>query len=500
MHPDSTEPLPTKHIATLSPMKRALFILIVFGFVLTGCNDGSLLVENTNPNATTDPSVSGLLSTTIFSTSDNVIPSAAGVTSYYVQHLASPSGSSLDQQFESRFGGTWSSVYNVLADTDALIEKAEQENSPYYAGIARVIQAYNLGVATDLWGAIPNEEALQGSDNLTPAYDEQEAVYASIQSLLDAALDDLNAESSTFTPGSDDFIHGGDLALWRKTAWALKARYLNHQSKKSSYDPTAVLNAVDNALTSNADDAQMDYAGDDDLNPWHLVYLNQEGGILGGHLSEQLVKEMDGTLYGVFDPRLEVAITDSANIEGDVPPGYAGSRNGQGAGDAYNHIEASGFYASENAPIQWMTYAEVKFIEAEAAFRANQPARAYTAYLEGIRAHMDKVGVPADQRDDYLNDPAVAVGQNNLTLDLIFKEKNVALFLDPEAWVDHRRHDYNYPDFEQPVDQNSLFDGNPNTDHIRRALYPLSELERNRSNVPDVRMDEFLWWDASGGS
>jgi hypothetical protein len=485
------------YIAIQSPMKRALFILTVFGFLMMGCNDGSLLVENRNPNATTDPSVSGLLSTTIYLTSDNVIPGAAGVTSYYVQHLASPSGSSLDQQFESRFGGTWSSVYNVLADTDALIQKAEQENSPYYAGIARIIQAYNLGVATDLWGAIPNEEALQGSENLTPAYDEQQAVYTSIQSLLDTALDNLNAESSKFTPGSDDFIHGGDLAKWRKTAWALKARYLNHLTKKSSYDPTAVLSAVDNALTSNADDAQMDYTNDDDINPWHLVYLNQEGGILGGHLSEQLVKEMDGTLYGVFDPRLEVAITDSSNIEGDVPPGYAGSRNGAGAGEAYNHIEASGFYASEDAPILWMTYAEVKFIEAEAALRANQPGRAYSAYLEGIRAHMDKVGVPADQRDAYLNDPAVAVGQANLTLDLIFKEKNVALFLDPEAWVDHRRHGYNYPDFEQPVDQNPLFDGNPNTDFIRRALYPLSELERNRSNVPDVSMDEFLWWDQS---
>ena len=478
-------------------MKRALLILTVLGFLLVGCDGGSLLVENRNPNATTDPSVAGLLSSAIYTTSDDVIPGAAGGTSYYVQHLASPSGSALDQHFEARFGGTWSSVYNVLADTDALVEKAEAEASPHYAGIARVIQAYNIGLSTDLWGAIPYSEALQGSENLTPAYDEQQAVYNSVQTLLDNAIQDLNAESSKFVPGTDDFVHGGDLEKWRRTAWALKARYLNHLTKKSSYDPTAVLNAVDNALQSNADDAQMDYTNDDDINPWHAVYLNQEGGILSGHLSEQLVKEMDGTLYGVFDPRLEVAITDSVNIEGDVPPGYAGSRNGQGAGDAYNHLEASGYYAAENAPIHWMTYAEVKFIEAEAALRANNPGRAYTAYMEGIRAHMDKVGVPADERDAYMSDPSVDVGQSNLTLDLIFKEKNIAMFLDPEAWVDHRRHDYNYPDFEPPVDQNPLFDQNPNTDHIRRVLYPLSELERNRSNVPEVSLDGFLWWDQS---
>ncbi len=472
-------------------MKRALLLFALFGVFMTGC-DGDLLVSNQDPNTTTDPSPSGLLSTSIYTTSNSVIPGAAGATSYYVQHLASPSGSALDQHYESRFGGAWSGVYDVLADTDVLIENAETENSPHYAGIARVIQAYNLGLATDLWGSIPYEQALQGREGeITPTYDDQQAVYSAIQSILDTAIQNLNAGSSTFTPGSDDFIHGGNLTRWRKTAWALKARYLNHLSKKSSYDPQAVLNAVDNAMTSNADDAQMNYANDEANNPWHNVYLEQEGGILGGHLSEQLVKETDGTLYGVFDPRLQVAITDSSDIQGTDTPGYQGSRNGQGFSEAYNHLEGDRYYAAEDAPILWITYSEVKFIEAEAALRADNPSRAYSAYMEGIRAHMDKVGVPADQRDAYMNDPAVNVGQGNLTLDHIFKEKNVALFLNPEAWVDHRRHDYNYPDFEPPANQNP----NLGADYIRRALYPLSELERNGSNVPEVSMGQHLWWD-----
>ena len=476
-------------------MKRAVLLLSIFGFIAVGC-DGGLLVENQNPNATTDPSLSGLLSSSIQTTSSDVIPGAAGTTSYYVQHLASPSGSSLDQHFESRFGGTWSNVYDVLADTDALIEKAEEENSPHYAGIAQVIQAYNVGIATDLWGALPYEEALQGrGGEITPAYDEQQAVYSSIQSLLDTALQNLNAESSKFNPGSDDFVHGGDLEKWKRTAWALKARYRNHLTKKSSYDPQTVLSAVDNAMQGNEDDAQMDYTDDPAENPWYNIFQAQEGGILGGHLSEQLVKEMDGTLYGVFDPRLQVAITDSADIEGegDNPPTYAGNRNGEGSGQFYNHLEGDKFYATQDAPILWITYAEVKFIEAEAAFRANNPSRAYDAYMEGIRANMNKVGVPDSQRAAYMDDSAVDVGQGNLTLDLIFKEKNVAMFLNPEAWVDHRRHDYNYPDFEPPVDQNPELD----TEHIRRSLYPLSEIERNRANVPEVSMDQFLWWDQS---
>lgn len=476
-------------------MKRALLFLTVVGFALVGC-DGDLLVDNTNPNATTDPSMSGLLSNTILSTTGTT-QGAAGVTSYYVQHLASPSGSATDQQFEARFGGTWSSVYGILSDTEALIAKAEEEESPHYAGIARIIQAYNLGLATDIWGSIPYEEAVQADEGITtPAYDSQEQVYQEIQRLLSDAREDLNADSR-LSPGSEDFVHGGDLNKWRKTSWALEARYLNHLSKKSSYSPQDVLNAVDNAMASNADDAQMNYENDPANNPWHNVFLNQEGGILAGHLSEQLVKEMDGTLYGVFDPRLQVAITDSSDTEGDNPPTYAGNRNGEGSGDFYNHIEGDRYYATPTAPILWITYAEVKFIEAEAAFRADNLSRAYSAYMEGIRAHMDKVGVPAGERDAYMNDSAVDVGQSNLTLDQIFKEKNVAMFLNPEAWVDHRRHDYDYPDFEPPVDQNPLFENSSNVDHIRRVLYPLSEIERNRSNVPEVSLDQFLWWDQS---
>ncbi|PSQ87411.1 MAG: SusD/RagB family nutrient-binding outer membrane lipoprotein [Bacteroidetes bacterium QS_3_64_15] len=475
-------------------MERALLFLAVFGFAIVGC-DGDLLVDNTNPNATTEPSMSGLLSNTILSTS-NTTQGAASVTSYYVQHLASPSGSSVDRHFESRFGGTWSGIYGLLSDTEALIEKAEAEDSPHYAGVAQIIQAYNLGLATDLWGDIPYQEALQADEGeTTPAYDSQEQVYEEIQTLLSDARDNLDAESRS-SPGSDDFVYGGDLEKWRKASWALEARYLNHLTKKSDYDPQAVLSAVGNAFERNADDAQMNYENDPSNNPWHNVYLNQEGGILGGHLSEQLVKEMDGSLYGVFDPRLQVAITDSTETEGDDPPLYAGNRNGAGSGDFYNHLEPK-YYASENAPILWITYAEMKFIEAEAALRDGNSGRAYTAYMEGIRAHMDKVGVSESERDAYMNDPAVDVGEDNLTLDEVFKEKNVALFLSPEAWVDHRRHDYDYPDFEPPIDQNPLFQNSQDTDHIRRVLYPLSEIERNRSNVPEVELNQFLWWDQS---
>jgi hypothetical protein len=85
--------------------------------------------------------------------------------------------------------------------------------------------------------------------------------------------------------------------------------------------------------------------------------------------------------------------------------------------------------------------------------------------------------------------PSVSVGETNLTLNLIFKEKYVAMFLNPEAWVDVRRNDYQYQDFELP-------EGAAMSTFIRRLAYPTVEVSRNGNNVPAVvGLDERLAFD-----
>lgn len=155
------------------------------------------------------------------------------------------------------------------------------------------------------------------------------------------------------------------------------------------------------------------------------------------------------------------------------------------------YFSTDGYYSSPNSPLFIITYPELKFIEAEAQFRNNNPTEAYAAYLEGIEAHMTKLNVSAADIDSYLTNPNVAVGAGNLTLKTIFKEKYIALFLNPEAWVDARRIDYNYEDFSLPVNHNTTLGG----EFIRRFDYPDAEYERNGSNVPDVDLLTKIWWD-----
>ncbi len=102
---------------------------------------------------------------------------------------------------------------------------------------------------------------------------------------------------------------------------------------------------------------------------------------------------------------------------------------------------------------------------------------------------MDMMGVSTAARDAYVALATVSVGENALTLDLIFKEKYIAMFLHPEAWVDARRYDYKYKNFTLPVNA-SL-----NNEFIRRSAYPVIETSRNGSNVPKVTLVTKLWWD-----
>jgi len=117
-------------------------------------------------------------------------------------------------------------------------------------------------------------------------------------------------------------------------------------------------------------------------------------------------------------------------------------------------------------------------------------SREARSFLAGLRANMDKLQVAAADRDTYLSNPVVAVGANNITLDLIFKEKYVATYLNPEAWNDARRFNYQYKDFTLPV--NAVL-----STFIRRLEYPTtSERSRNGANVPTVAsLSDRLWWD-----
>lgn len=468
-------------------VKPVLILSIAAAMLLAGCSD--YLDINDDPNNPTEAPPQGLMTNVTFETAQNMYRMGS-VTSYYVQYLGSPNqGSATDVHEAVSYGNQWFTLYDVMTDLTDLIALAEEQGASEYVGIAKVLKALNLATLVDAWGDAPYEDAFF-AETLNPTYDDQQALYDQVFTLLDEGLAALQQGNSTISTGSEDFIYGGDIDKWQRLAYMLRARYLNHYSELDSYSPTDVLAAVDNGLAGNDDDAQVTYF-EEEFNPWAEVAIDNAGLILGGWMSDQIVSHMNGTTYGVVDPRISAFM--STNDDGD----YVGVVNGAGRGNApeqgaFSVLTTDNFYSTETAPVVIASYAEQKFIEAEAALRAQpaQTARAYQAYLDGIEANMDKVGVEEADKQAYLTDPTVAVGAANLTIDDIMKEKYVAMFLHPESWTDARRYDYAYQDMETP-ENSSLGDGV----WIRRLVYPDSETQRNAENVPDIQRTDRLFWD-----
>lgn len=468
-----------------TPKTNHIFIVLVLFFTgFTSCDE--YLDVNEDPNRTDVPPIEGLLSNSTYNTGFNVYR-LGDISSYFVQYLASPnSASPTDTHQEVNYSTTWFNMYDVMTDLYDLKKLASENSFAGYQGIADILIALNLSMTVDMWGSIPFSQAFTG-EILTPSYDDGKSLYSEALALIDEGINLLSGVTESNVEGESDFIHGGDLAAWVKTGYALKARLLNHMSKQAEYDAAAVLAAIDNSYASNEEDAQMRTFST--RNPWAQAALNNEDLLLDGWLSTQLIDAMDGTTFGIEDPRIEFVTDALANGTYVGTPNGAG-RNTGGTDQGECYLETSSFYAAEDAPVLIITYSELKFIEAEAALRAGQKARAYSAYLAGISANMEKLGVPGAQAGAYIGHPSVSVGQAALTLDDIFKEKYIAMFLHPETWVDARRYDYQYTDMTLPENHNSELSG-----FIRRLAYPDTETSRNNANVPQVKLDDRLWWD-----
>ncbi len=459
---------------------KHLMFLLVLAFAFSSCQE--YLDVNDDPNRVQDVPFENLLPTVIerASAAHYSVARSSGVVT---QQIGFNTGT-----YPKIIGSSaaWESTYlHVFPNCVELIDKATALDAWHYVGIAQILMAENLGLLTDSWESVPYSEALKSTNNLTPAYDSQTALYRDINSLLDDAIANLNKTSAYKVSEEGDLIYKGNIEKWLRVAHTLKARYALHLSNKGLNNQEILDDLIANGLESNSDDWQLGY-NDVNNNSWYIVAKNNNTGnytvAIGGYLV-YLLKAND-------DPRL-YSIVDTNGLGGDEPVGASPADLSYGS-DAHNtHFkETSTWLSSINSPYQMLTFAEAKFIEAEIALPIDK-AIAYQAYLDGIAANMEKMGVNSAA---YLESPTVAVGMNNLTLSQIMVEKYKATYLMPETWVDMRRYNYDsniYTDFAVP-DPDSVING-----AIYRMEYPSSELSRNSTQVNKVLKEntEKMWRD-----
>jgi hypothetical protein len=461
-------------IKTMKKYNIILAVLLVGLIIITGsCKKWIDPDINTDPNKPTDVTVNAILPAAQAGMGYTAGGDLKYAASIWMQQMAGGANQPLAYD---RYVYTQSDVDNVwkwnlyagpMMDCYRMIQKAENEGDPYYSGIAKVMMAYQLGSVTDLWGDVPYSEAFQGDANLKPAYDTQEEIYTSLKTLLDEAITSFNTSASANfrIPGSDDFIYGGEMGLWKKTAYALKARYALHLSKRNGASAyTEALTDLTNAFASNSEDFEFVFGNAyNESNP--LFQFNDQRTydiVTGAYLVDSLV--------ATNDPRLPLLV--------DGTDGYVGSHAGQGDGWAL----IGSYYASPNSPVPFISYVECKFIEAECKFQTGDVAGAATAYNTGVLASLAKFGVTDSTFEaTYANDSAASI-----TLEKIMQQKYYALCFQLEVYNDWRR--TGLPVL-QPASPAAL------SEIPRRYPYPTSEIIYNSANVPSVTLTTRVWWD-----
>ena len=249
----------------------------------------------------------------------------------------------------------------------------------------------------------------------------------------------------------------------KKAAYSISARHaLQLSARDGSSAYTAALAATANGFTSNADDFLVPFE-DANRNPI-FQFMEQRTDIrMGATLVDMLVAN--------DDPRLPFY------AEEDGDGNYVGSIPGSANEDA---SKPGSDVAATDASTKLMTYAELKFIEAEARLMLSQSG-AQAAYEAAVAASVLRVTGAANTTwltANIVGDP--------VTLEKIITQKYIDGFGTNQPYADYRR--TGFPNLT--VALGAVLPSIPT-----RFPYPQSELDFNTQNVPSVQISDKLWWD-----
>ncbi|MDR6942741.1 SusD/RagB family nutrient-binding outer membrane lipoprotein [Mucilaginibacter pocheonensis] len=458
-------------------MKKISIYVLVILILTSSCK--KVLDVNKDPNNPTDVQEALLLSPIELSVSDQVY---AGNASIIVQNFMQTITANQPnpgiwsyQLFNTDFDGDWYNFYvNVLNNLNILNKKAEAGGRYNYAGISKILTAYTLGTATDMWGDIAYSKAFKGSDDFTPAYDKQEDIYKTVQSLLDNGIADINKNSIT-KPAGDDYFYQGDMTKWKKLAYTLKARYYMHLTKAPGYTAAQqadlALTALSNGMQSNDDDFKFAYSGAaGSENTINLTFSAVSTYILNDTYVEGFKSRNDPRLAKIVKPAKATGL-------------YTGRKVGDPLGDLSKYSYPTDFYAGASSPNYIVNYSEALFIKAEATFIKSGASAAQPVYQDGVKSNLTKLGVASADVNSYLAARGTLTQANAIRL--IMEEKSLANFFNIENFTDWRR--TGYPAITKV---NGALSDIP-----RRLLYPQSEILTNNQPQLSAKLTDRLWWD-----
>lgn len=470
------------------------FSLITILALLSACSEDVMDRINENVNDASFLDAKNFLPDAIVkSAAETTATDIAWYTTVYIEHNAGTWGQSYEadnrtgQNVSSLFNNSWNSIYDVMNVCHTMIIQTDpvtgvEKDNYWVRGVAQILMAYNLAVATDMWGSVPYKEAFQGLENLKPAYDNQPDIYVEINNLLTDAI--ANIEKATLFYPDKDLIYGSlnlanNKAAWTRAAYSLKARYAMRLSQRNPSASADALAAISNGFTSASQQMLFDKYVDNlpNANPWCEFW----------YVRNQLC--VSQTFYDLLseraDPRIPYFIF---KMGGEYQPAPSGASQQTQGGYSQSALSTS-FNIAWNPPTPLMSFHELKFIETEAKFRLGD-ATWRISLQEAIAAVFEYHGVEESAADYFTNsvEPLLTGGNE---LNEIMTQKYIAMFEAEamEAYNDYRR--TGIPTMRNPHNAIEGF--------VNRFPYALSETSSNSANVPQINVfTDKVWW--AGGN
>lgn len=284
----------------------------------------------------------------------------------YDQRLSGP-------EDPGNYMNNWSSSYANMTYCLDIIDKCSEggsyEGNYVSRGIAKALLAYNLAIATDLYGDIPWTEACNFAEYKQPKLDKQQDIYTDIFRLLDEALDDLQ-KTDINAPGSQEYFYSGKAEPWMKAVYAMKARYtmrLLHRSSDQTGDLNKVLDYISKSFASADEELKFThYDAATSYNPLYVFSRSRDYFAASQSLVDKMVARND--------PRVNEAFID--NQYNQVTPDdetFFPAPNGEADMVQWKYNQSANNWA-ESAPTKLLSYHELLFLKAEAQARLGQDA------------------------------------------------------------------------------------------------------------------------------
>lgn len=390
-------------------MKKILFSAL-FAFSLASCGD--LTELNVNPKASETVPYETLFSNAQVEmadlmTSTNVNLNVFRLFSQQWAQVTYVDESNYDVATRAVPDRFWAAIYrDVLRDLqeakllienepEALLSATQKANE---LALIDIMEVYAWSVLITTFGDVPYSEALN-VDNLLPAYDDAQEIYADLITRLNADIATLKANPGVAAFPAADLLYGGDTENWLRFANSLKLRMGMLIADADQSQARSIVESVDLDMLIDQNQYNASFvfsSAPPNTNPvWEdLVQSGRNDYVPANTLIDAMVD--------LNDPRLDDYFT---MFNGAYVGGIYGSGNTYATA---SHVADA--LLAPDYPGMLMSASEVNFYLAEAAARGwNVGGTAIEFYNAAVTESILQYGGTAEEAAAYVLKPEVAL-------------------------------------------------------------------------------------------